>query len=172
MLKKLFVLLTICMAFCATAYADIADPYGRPRTPRLPRPVTQVYRGNPTGFDLQPFAEAENAFELLVKTPGPCEYTYTFRKIKGEELFPPQTVAVDQFGAQESRQTLELPLPAPDGRLLFTVEVRYQLFNYADTNYGPKLVDKQGDIVQRTGAYGLKYVNGNLILYALDKGMR
>ena len=163
-MKKYFVAAAsalVAMSFLTAAYADIPDPYGRPRPRPLPRfEVRQQLRAP----DLQLRQDKPGEFRLEVTPPGSCLWSYAVQYPDAGEVVRSDEFSIpDPFTVRIGRP-VTLKTPGEGRKLRIGVEAVFRPAVFADTRFGPKAepVGRLPFIVRRS--YELERRDGRLEL--------
>ena len=166
-MKKLIALLSLllCMlSFFATAYADVPDPYGRPRPRPHPQGIsTRAMRA--VSFDVAN-GEADNAFLLNVTLPGACDWRFTVYDKDRKTQFVSETFINTDFNKTADVKEFVLSLPENAEGTQYEIQADFNIYSYVETAFGPKLVHKKGRQYGQGRVFVLARENGR---YALKR---
>ncbi|MBQ9697257.1 MAG: hypothetical protein IJV46_01795 [Acidaminococcaceae bacterium] len=170
-MKKLITCISVLVSllvFFSTAYADVADPYGRPRPhrPELEIPVTKEYKIRPADFEVVK-GEKENTFLLQITLPGPCDWRYTIQNDAEAATFESETFANFDFNKERETREISLLLPEPGKTIRYIINVGFDYYRYTDTRFGPKLIDKNGNRTWVAHEFRLEEKDGQYLLIKL-----
>ena len=170
-LLGLFTVVLSLFTIFSTAHADVIDPgnpYRKPpRPPVKPIPVTRVYKMRTPDFTLTKIEDKENTYLLQATLPGPCEWEYmVLAKKEGatKEVARGGTFSVPELKKETDSREIIIQLPEGKEKMTFLMGVKFTLYRFQETRYGPKVcgTDNRTNAIEHV--YELDTVDGKQVL--------